>query len=102
MKSQSKVILQGVFLKLIAPPSLRAVLLTKLQLNKQLLDTSLRVIAPPIPLTLLCTSSNAMLLTKEPEKLFLLVVLAKTIAPPDKPATFESKIETNLLLFALL
>ena len=55
----------------------------KSQVNTQLLDTSLNVIAPPLPFhTLLEFAPKAELLTKRPVKLLLLVVLWKTIAPP--------------------
>ena len=57
----------------------------KSQVNTQLLDTSLKVIAPPLPFHILLEfAPKAELLTKEPTKVLLLVVLWKTIAPPEE------------------
>jgi len=73
----------------------------KSQVNTQLLETSLKVIAPPLPFKSPDPSPKAALLTKRPVKLLLSVVLTKTIAPPVELATLESKLLLNLLLFAL-
>ena len=74
----------------------------KSHVNMQLVDMSVKVIAPPLPELSSELIPHAVLFMKDPVKLLLSVVPKKTIAPPDELAMLDLKLLLNLLLFALL